>query len=201
LWTPAARPRPPANRAATRAAPTGKHQRSRTAIFDSHCEFLHAWLCLLPLSRFTAWASLCSAHPTKKTKGSGTPADADPTAATVAAARARRRSAHAYRRSTAALAKESLSSPRRNPGQSFRRLGRSAASYGPPSGEDRCASPRALPAPSCHRPASTSRAGPSAGRLMPGPPGNGPYLPVRRHRTRSAFRNTFAKGVLRSSEI
>jgi hypothetical protein len=43
---------------------------------------------------------------------------------------------------------------------------------------------------------STSRAGHSAGRMMPKPPGSGPYPPARGHRTRSAFLNTFAKGVL-----
>ena len=34
----------------------------------------------------------------------------------------------------------------------------------------------------------TSRAGPSAGRLMPEPPGNRVYGPIRGHRTRSAGR-------------
>ena len=42
----------------------------------------------------------------------------------------------------------------------------------------------------------TSHPGHNAGRLMPKPPGSGPYSPARGHRTRSAFRNTFAKGVL-----
>jgi hypothetical protein len=32
--------------------------------------------------------------------------------------------------------------------------------------------------------------------MIPKPPGNGPYPPARGHRTRSDFRNTFAKGVL-----
>jgi hypothetical protein len=39
-------------------------------------------------------------------------------------------------------------------------------------GRRSCTSPRVLPAPSCHRPASTSRAGHSAGRVMPKPPGS-----------------------------
>src|SRR5580704_4734704 len=61
-------------------------------------------------------------------------------------------------------------------------------------------SERALPAIACPSPASTSRPGHNAGRLMPKPPGSGPYPSARGHRTRSAFRNTFAKGVLRMSE-
>jgi hypothetical protein len=32
--------------------------------------------------------------------------------------------------------------------------------------------------------------------MMPEPAGDGPYPPARGHRTRSAFPNTFAKGVL-----
>jgi|GEM_PF-5114530 len=35
---------------------------------------------------------------------------------------------------------------------------------------------------------------------MPKPPENWVYGPIRGHRTRSAFRNTFAKGVLKMSE-
>ena len=48
---------------------------------------------------------------------------------------------------------------------------------------------------------STSRAGPSAGRMMPKPPGDGMYLPARGHRTRSDFRDTARKAVLLASEI
>jgi hypothetical protein len=40
---------------------------------------------------------------------------------------------------------------------------------------------------------STSHTGHSAGRMMPDPPENRVYSPVRRHRTRSALPNTFRK--------
>ena len=60
--------------------------------------------------------------------------------------------------------------PEAQPRPCFLRLGGSAGSYGPPSGEDLCAPPRALPAPACPSPASTSRTGHNAGRLMPEPP-------------------------------
>ena len=72
-------------------------------------------------------------------------------------------------------------------GQGFLRLGRSVWSISSPQpgGADLAQFERVLtPAPACPSPASTSRAGHSAGRLMPEPPENGVYGPARRHRTR-----------------
>ena len=84
-------------------------------------------------------------------------------------------SAHACRRSAAVLAKGTAGRPRLSVRPCFRRLGRSVRSCKPaPTGGRRPrASPRALPAPTCHRPVSTSRAGHSAGRMMPEPPESG----------------------------
>ncbi len=65
-------------------------------------------------------------------------------------------------------------SPRLSVRPCFLRLGRSIRSCtaAPTGGRRPRASPRALPAPSCLRPASTSRAGHNAGRMMPEPPGS-----------------------------
>ena len=92
------------------------------------------------------------------------------------------------------------SSPRLSVGPCFLGRGRSVRSYtaAPTGGRRPRAAPRALPrAVPVPVQWCTPRAGRSAGGMMPKPPGNGPYPPARGHRTRSAFRNTFAKGVLR----
>jgi hypothetical protein len=104
-------------------------------------------------------------------KGSRTPTDASQQPLHLPVRRALQ-SAHACRRSTAVLAR----------GTFVPKAQRQATASGDSSGAhdpmDRqpgrrpCTSPRVLPAPSCHRPASTSRAGPSAGRVMPKPPGS-----------------------------
>ncbi len=58
---------------------------------------------------------------------------------------------------------------------------------------------RACPSPVKHL---TRRcAGHSAGRMMPKPPGNGPYPPARGHRTRSAFGSTLGRRRPSLSEI
>jgi hypothetical protein len=68
--------------------------------------------------------------------------------------------------------------PRAQPRPSFLGLGESLRAYGPRQpGRVSQASPRALPAPACPSPVSTSRAGPSAGRLMPKPPERGSDKP------------------------
>ena len=96
------------------------------------------------------------------------------------------------------------SSRRLSVGPCFLGLGRSVRSYtaAPTGGRRPRAAPRALPrAAPVPVQWCTPRAGRSAGRMMPKPPGNGPYPPARGHRTRSAFRNTFAKGVLRRARF
>jgi hypothetical protein len=55
----------------------------------------------------------------------------------------------------------------------FRGLGRSIRSYGPPTGAKTvCFSTGVTRAETCPSPASTSRAGRNAGRMMPKPPGS-----------------------------
>jgi hypothetical protein len=83
------------------------------------------------------------------------------------------RDAHAFRRSTAALTRETLvPKAQRQATLPETRPERSVLKAAPTWGRRPRASPRALPAPSCHRPASTSRTGHSAGRVMPKPPGS-----------------------------
>jgi hypothetical protein len=115
-------------------------------------------------------ATLRSSLPAKK--GSRTPTDASfqPLHLTV---RRAVQSAHACRRSTAALARETLvPKAQRQATLPETRPERLVLKAAPTGGRRPRASPRVLPAPSCHRPASTSRAGHSAGRVMPKPPGS-----------------------------
>ncbi len=86
--------------------------------------------------------------------------------------------APASRRSTAVLAKGTARRPRLSVRPCFLGLGRSVRSCtaAPTGGRRPCAAPRALPAPEKQEPVpvqrSTSRAGHSAGRMMPKPPGS-----------------------------
>ena len=87
-------------------------------------------------------------------------------------------------------------------GPGFLGPGRHAQSLGPPSGGGAARRSTALHrGRTCPSPASTSHAGRSTGSLMPEPPGDGPYLPVRRTALALDFRNTFAKGVLRRARF
>jgi hypothetical protein len=120
--------------------------------------------------------------------------------ATSAPLRVRRcsnREQHAYRRSTAALTR-GVFHPKAQPGPGFLGRGRSARSMKSPCGEE----PRAAPlAYATAAPVPVQGAPPIPvvvpGDVMPELPGSRPYPPARGHRTRSDFRNTFAKGVLR----
>jgi hypothetical protein len=89
-------------------------------------------------------------------------------------------------------------------GQGFLRRGRSVWSISSPQpgGADLAQFERVVtPAPACPSPASTSRAGHSAGRLMPEPPENGVYGPARRHRTRPNRRGVPSPAASLVSEI
>ncbi len=113
----------------------------------------------------------------KERKGSRTPKGAMSLAPHLQGAARVRRDALAFRRSTAALAKGTAHP---QGATQARASGDSAGACEPMDrqpGRVSHASPRALPAPSCHRPASTSRTGHSAGRLMPGPPERGSDKP------------------------
>ncbi len=111
------------------------------------------------------------------------------------------RDAHAFRRSTAAPAKGTAHP---QGATQARASGDSAGACEPMDrqpGRVSHASPRALPAPSCHRPASTSRTGHSAGRLMPGPPERGSDKPPPAGTAPRSAGRSHPAGVLSVSEV
>ena len=73
----------------------------------------------------------------------------------------------ACRRSTAALARGTAGPQGSAPGHVFRDQSGTLDPMDRQPGRRSCASPRVLPAPSCHHPVSTSRTGHCAGRVMP----------------------------------
>ncbi len=185
--------------------------RSRDAFFDSHPSYEHASPKTSPHSRplsddfgsggpEPSRSGAARKPRTKERKGSRTPKGAS-----LSSALARRGARPAGRARLPAFhcgsCQGDCSSPRRNPGQSFLGLAGACEPMDRQPGQVSHASPRALPAPSCHRPASTSRTGHSAGRLMPGPPERGSDKPPPAGTAPRSAGRSHPAGVLSVSEV